>query len=149
VKTITVAGASVCDGVLSEVAYQVGNLAASSGFNVLTGGLAGVMEHALHGAKDAGGLTIGVLPSYDKSTANQYCDIIIPTGMGHGRNVIVASSGDICVSVGGCEGTASEISIAKKLGRDVISFMPPFELDNGYTDKHAFITKFTEMLERL
>jgi len=149
VKTIAVAGSADCDEALLEVAYQVGSIAASYGHFVLTGGLSGVMEHALHGAKDAGGLTIGIIPSYDKSTANEYCDVVIPTGMGHGRNVLVAASGDLCVSIGGGAGTSSEISVAQKLGIDVISFKPPFEHENGYTDKDTFIFKLVEMLELL
>ena len=148
-KTIAVAGASVSNRILSEVAYEVGHMAASKGYIVLTGGLAGVMEHTLHGAKDAGGLTIGIIPSYDKSTANPYCDVVIPTGLGHGRNILVASSGDLCVSVGGELGTASEIAIAKKLGRKVISFEPPFEHDTGFRDREQFFAKLCEMLEQL
>jgi uncharacterized protein (TIGR00725 family) len=149
VKTIAVAGAAICDDSLAEVAYQVGYEAASRGFAVLTGGLAGVMEHALRGAKDAGGLTIGVIPSYDKSTANDFCDVVIPTGLGHGRNILVASSGDICVSVGGELGTASEIAIAKKLGRQLISYNPPLKHEDGYNERDLFFNKLIELLERL
>ena len=103
----------------------------------------------MQGARDAGGLTIGVIPSYDKSTANRFCDIVIPSGLGHARNILVASSGDICVSVGGGTGTASEISIAAKLGKPVISFEPPFPHEGGYTDKDTFFIKLNEMMERL
>lgn len=148
-KIVAVAGAAECEGVISQVAYQVGQLAASKGFLVLTGGLAGVMKHALHGAKDAGGLTIGMIPSYDKSTANEYCDAVIPTGLGHGRNILVASSGDLCVSVGGSLGTASEIAIAKKLGREVVSFQSPIEHETSYDDRESFFIKLKELLERI
>lgn len=139
----------MCSGAISETAYKVGYMVMSKGFIVLTGGLSGVMEHAMHGAKDAGGLTIGIIPSYDKSTANSYCDIVLPTGLGHGRNALVASSGDLCVSVGGEFGTASEIAMAKKLGKEVISFLSPIEHDTGFTDEDRFFDKYNQMLEKL
>jgi len=149
VKIVAVAGTSDCTGFLSKTAYEVGHIAASKGFAVLTGGRTGVMEHALKGAKDAGGITIGVIPSYNKSEANDYCDIIIPTGMGHGRNAVVASSGDVCVSVGGGLGTLSEIAIAKKLGRMVISYKAPYDHEESYNAEKDFFIKFSDILERL
>jgi uncharacterized protein (TIGR00725 family) len=149
VKVVAVAGASECSSELKQVAYDVGYAAASKGFAVLTGGRTGVMEYALEGAKNAGGHTIGIIPSYDKSEANRFCDVVISTGMGHARNTIVASSGDVCVSVGGGFGTVSEIAIAKKLGRKVISFDAPFDHESGYRDREEFFIKLTEILEKL
>ena len=93
-------------------AYEVGKLVASSGAALVCGGLSGVMEAACKGAKEAGGMTIGITPSPDKSSANSYVDIIIPTGMGYARNVIVVRSADAIIAIGGRFGTLTEIGYA-------------------------------------
>jgi predicted Rossmann-fold nucleotide-binding protein len=38
------------------------------------------MKAACHGAKDEGGITVGIIPQNDASFANEYCDIVIPSG---------------------------------------------------------------------
>jgi uncharacterized protein (TIGR00725 family) len=49
------------------------------------------MKSAARGAKANQGLTVGILPTYDRQSASQYIDIVIPTGLGHARNVLVAA----------------------------------------------------------
>ena len=78
------------------------------------------MEAAARGAKEQGGLTIGILPDYNKNSANPFIDVVIPTGLGHARNIVVAASGDVIAALPGSHGTRSEISIALKLGKPVI-----------------------------
>ena len=87
----------------------------------MCGGLGGVMEAACRGARSAGGLTIGILPTYDRGSANPWVEIVIPTGFGHGRNVIVVASGDVVIALPGEHGTASEIALALTLGRRVVA----------------------------
>jgi len=67
-------------------------------------------------AKKAGGVVVGILPSYDKKEANQYVDIPITTGMSHARNTIVVSSSDVLIAINGRPGTLSEISLAFCMG---------------------------------
>jgi uncharacterized protein (TIGR00725 family) len=43
------------------------------------------------------------------------------TGIGHGRNLAVAASGDVVIAVGGSYGTISEMAFALRLGRRVIA----------------------------
>lgn len=76
-------------------------------------------EAACQGAKEAGGITIGLLPTGNKGDANPYCDLVIPTGLGHARNVLVVHASDALVAVAGGgplangeAGTLSEIAIA-------------------------------------
>ena len=69
------------------------------------------MEAACKGAKKEGGMTVGILP-YEKREANTYVDIAIPTELGHKRNVLVVSSGDAVIAIGGRWGTLNEISFA-------------------------------------
>ncbi|MFB5624210.1 MAG: TIGR00725 family protein, partial [Nitrosopumilus sp.] len=77
-----------------KVAYDVGMEIAKSDSVLITGGLGGVMTAAAHGAKDAGGLTVGIIPQADASEANEYCDIVIPTGMGLTRDFLNALTAD-------------------------------------------------------
>ncbi len=118
---IAVSGAGVCDEAVARLAEEVGREIAQHGAVLICGGLGGVMEAAARGARTAGGLTIGILPSYDRRTANQWIDVIIPSGLGHARNVLVAASGDAVIALPGEQGTASEIALALKLGRCVVA----------------------------
>jgi len=101
-------------------AESVGRAIAQAGAVLVCGGLGGVMEAAAHGAREAGGLTVGILPGYDAHVAAP--DILVPivTGMHEARNVIVAASGDAVIAVGGSLGTLTEIGFALKLRRPVI-----------------------------
>ena len=56
---------------LEKVAYETGVEVAKSDSVLITGGLGGVMRAACHGAKDAGGLTVGIIPQNDPSFANE------------------------------------------------------------------------------
>ncbi len=47
-----------------KIAYEVGKKIAKSDSVLITGGLGGVMKAASHGAHDANGLTIGIIPQH-------------------------------------------------------------------------------------
>ena len=96
----------------SKIAYQTGSEIAKAGHVLVTGGLGGVMEATSHGAHDSNGLTVGIIPQADASMANEYCDIVIPTGMGLTRDFINALSADGIIIIGGGSGTLSEICAA-------------------------------------
>ena len=91
-----------------KIAYETGLEIAKSGAVLITGGLGGVMHAACHGAKDGGGLTVGIIPQNDPSFANEYCDIVIPTGIGLARDFLNALAGDGIIVIGGGSGTLSE-----------------------------------------
>jgi uncharacterized protein (TIGR00725 family) len=78
------------------------------------------MEAACRGAKEAGGMTVGILPGDDRSAANRFIDAAIPTGLGEGRNVLVVRAADAVIAVGGAYGTLSEIALALKAGKRVV-----------------------------
>ena len=109
---ISVIGAGEPTDEIANLAEQVGHGLASRGITLVCGGLGGVMEAACRGAKSAGGTTIGILPGSDPSTANQWVDIPICTGLSYARNVIVVRSGRAAIAVGGAYGTLSEIGHA-------------------------------------
>lgn len=102
-------------------AYGVGQMLARRGCTLVCGGLGGVMEAASHGAHDAGGAVIGILPGPSTQDANRYVTHPVATNMGHARNVIIAHTADFLVAIGGEEGTLSEIAIGLKLGKKVYS----------------------------
>jgi uncharacterized protein (TIGR00725 family) len=110
-------------------AEQVGRLLAERGCAVVTGGLGEVMAAAMRGAKAAGGTTIGVLPGESRAAANEWCDHVVVTGIGHARNLAVVASGDAVISVGGGYGTLAEIGLARALGRRVVVLEPGWEVD--------------------
>ena len=109
------AGAEAC-----RLAEQVGGELARRGAVVVTGGLGGAMAAACRGAKDAGGTTVGILPSDARSDANAWVDVAVPTGLGEGRNALVVRAADAVVAVAGGFGTLSEIALALRLGKPVI-----------------------------
>ncbi len=117
---ISVIGNSFCNKDIYRIAEEVGKLIAKKGWTLITGGLGGVMEAASKGAKQAGGITIGILPGFSKEDANRYVDIPITTGLSHARNVIIARAADALIAVSGGYGTLSEIAIALKLEKPVI-----------------------------
>jgi uncharacterized protein (TIGR00725 family) len=112
-----------------ERAEHVGRLLAERGCTVVTGGLGEVMAAAMRGAKAAGGTTLGILPGETRDGANQWCDHIVVTGVGHARNLAVVASGDAVIAVGGSWGTLAEIGLARVLGRRVVVLEPGWQVE--------------------
>ena len=101
-----------CAPIHEKVAYDVGAEIAKSDSVLITGGLGGVMTAASKGAKESRGLTIGIIPQDDATLANEFCDIVIPSGMGLTRDFLNALSADGVIIVGGGSGTLSEVCAA-------------------------------------
>lgn len=122
-RQIGVIGGRDCSVETRRLAYDVGWGIALRGATLICGGLGGVMEASAKGAKDAGGLTVGILPTYDPQTANAHVDIVIPTGMGLARNVLVVSASEFLVALAGSDGTRAEISFALQMGKPVLGLL--------------------------
>lgn len=80
------------------------------------------MEAAAQGAHEAGGLVVGILPDAEHRAANQYVDIVIPTGIGLARNSITALACDVMVALPGHFGTLQEMSYALEYSRPVLAW---------------------------
>jgi uncharacterized protein (TIGR00725 family) len=122
-RQVAVIGAGGCpqDSELARLAEEVGRLLAEAGVTLVCGGREGVMEAASRGAAEAGGDVIGIVPGDSLTEANPHCTHVVATGIGHARNLAVASSGEAVIAIGGEWGTLSEIGFARRLGRPVVA----------------------------
>ncbi|MBW3632386.1 MAG: TIGR00725 family protein [Chloroflexi bacterium] len=102
------------------LAGAVGRLLAERGCVLVSGGLGGGMAAACRGAREAGGVTIGIIPGYDDRAANPWVEHVVCTGLGQARNALVAATGQALIAVGGGWGTLSEIALGLRLGRPVV-----------------------------
>ncbi|HEU5261034.1 MAG TPA: TIGR00725 family protein [Gemmatimonadales bacterium] len=123
---IAVVGGSTCSSEEAEWAAAVGRLVAERGAVLLCGGLGGVMEAAARGAKQAGGLTVGILPGSDAEEANPYIDVPLATGMGEMRNALIVRAAHAVIAIGGGWGTLSEIALAQRIETPVVGLHDAF-----------------------
>jgi uncharacterized protein (TIGR00725 family) len=126
--------AVVGDGTVAEgspvyrLAERLGEALVDAGFRVLTGGLGGIMEAASRGAARSAahgpGSVIGLLPGHEPADANPHVDVALATGLGHGRNPVVAHAAAV-IAIGGGAGTLSELAFAWIYRRLVVAFRVP------------------------
>ena len=124
------------DGIRYKIAFELGKALVDNGYRVQSGGLRGVMEAVLAGARSSEhyreGDTIALVPSFDTETANEYADIVIPTGLDVMRNALVANAYAV-IGVGGGAGTLCEYAFAWAFNRLIIAF----ENTGGWSEKLA------------
>ncbi len=103
-----------------EKAMEVGRLVAESGAVLVTGATTGIPYWAAKGAKEAGGIVIGLSPAVSKLAhvktyhlPIEYHDLIIYTGFDYsGRNLLLTRSADAVITIYGRVGTLNEFTIA-------------------------------------
>ncbi len=102
---------------------DLGRAIVDLGCRVACGGLGGSMAAVCKGAQSSkcyqSGDTIGILPMEDADAANAHIDVVIPTGLGLFRNMLVVRAGDVCIAVRGGSGTLSEIAFAWQLNKPI------------------------------
>src|SRR5512144_1173697 len=104
---------------------RLGSAIAASGCTLMTGACAGLPLAAVEGAKEAGGLVVGISPALSEAEHIRRFhapvdgfDVIVYTGSGlMGREVVNIRSSDIVVIAGGRSGTLGEFAIAYDEGR--------------------------------
>ena len=131
---IAVIGDSSYSAEEAKLAETVGELLAQRGVIIICGGLGGVMEAVCRGARSKDGLTVGILPGGDPSSANPWVSIPVVTGIGEARNVAVVKSSQAVIAIGGSYGTLSEIAHALKSGIPVIGLHTWSLSRNGQED---------------
>jgi uncharacterized protein (TIGR00725 family) len=124
---VTVFGGSRCgpDSEEYKEALKLGQLLVEDGFDVASGGYAGVMEAISRGAHEAGGHVIGVTMNQFKSAPNSYLKKVEPSADFYERlqTLILHSVGYIALRGG--MGTLTEISLVwNKLVMNVLPRRP-------------------------
>ena len=117
---VAICGGGVANSNGRALARETGRLLAERGVTLICGGLGGVMAAAAQGAKEAGGLTIGILPGTDRAAANSYIDLALATGLGHVRNTVIVQSAQGIIALPGKSGTLSEIAFGLTMKKPVI-----------------------------
>ena len=120
-RYVAVCGASEASESQLVAAREVGALLAKAGAILINGGLGGVSGAASEGAAAAGGIVVGLLPDAHRAGANKHLSISLPTGMGQARNALIVTAAQSVIAIGGGWGTLSEIAIAKRIGRPVVT----------------------------
>lgn len=108
-----------------EKAHTLGSAVAKQGCVLVTGACPGLPLAAACGAKQVGGLVVGVSPAMSlEEHVGQYAsptafhDVLVYTGSGlMGREVINIRTSDVVVIVGGRSGTLGELAIAYDEGK--------------------------------
>jgi len=108
-------------------AQEVGRLLAEAGAVLLTGGHHGVMQASARGAREAGGVSIGMMPGTDRAEGTPEHTFLLPTGLGELRNGLLVRAADAVVAVGCSWGTLSEIALARRTGVPLV-LIDPWEL---------------------
>ena len=120
-RVVSVIGGHDYNSGVEQVAQNLGLKLAKVVDVLVCGGLSGTMKAVCKGFQSSGGLTVGIIPSYEKTDANDYVSIVIPTGLGLARNVIVVKSADVVVALPGQAGTLSEIAYCLQFNIPIIS----------------------------
>ena len=103
-----------------EKSEQLGRAIAEAGMVLVTGATTGVPYWACKGAKEAGGMVIGLSPAASEAShlktyhlPTDYQDLIIYTGFDYaGRNLMLTRSADAVITICGRMGTLNEFTIA-------------------------------------
>jgi uncharacterized protein (TIGR00725 family) len=117
---VAVVGPRTASPAQYAAAEAVGRGIAQMGLTLICGGRGGVMEAACRGAATAGGVAIGLLPDADAATGNPYATVLLPSGLGDARNVVIARAALCLVAIGDNFGTLSEVALARQYGKLVV-----------------------------
>ena len=120
-RYVAVVGASQATEPDRTDALAVGRLLGEAGAIVVCGGRGGVMAAAAQGCAEAGGTVLGMLPGEDRSDANPWVTIAIPTGLGELRNGLIVRTADAMIAIGGAYGTLSEIALGLQADKPIFA----------------------------
>ncbi len=136
-RVAAVIGGNTGSEALMEASVDIGRGLVDAGFRLVTGGRGGVMAAASRGAhlseRYTEGTVVGLLPTLDPADANEWVDVVVPTGLHHARNALVVAMADVVVAVGGSAGTLSEMALAWTQGKPVVAL----DLGEGWSARLA------------
>jgi hypothetical protein len=144
---VAVIGGYECTPAVARTAREAGKFIAREGWILVCGGMGGVMEAACRGAREAGGVTVGILPGKSKSEANPFITIPIVTAMSHARNAIIVRTADAVLAIAGKFGTLSEIGLARAIDKPVFG-IKTWDIEGvvGVKDPAEAVRKIKEAL---
>ncbi len=119
-RYVAVCGPSLATEEEAGLGEEVGRRLAEAGAVVVCGGLGGVMDAAARGARQAGGMAVGILPGESRAGASRHLTVAVPTGLGEARNALVVRAADAVIAIAGEFGTLSEMALALKIGKPVV-----------------------------
>ncbi|TSC81240.1 MAG: hypothetical protein G01um101419_854 [Parcubacteria group bacterium Gr01-1014_19] len=101
-----------------EKAEQIGRVIAEAGMVLVTGATTGIPYWSAKGAKEAGGMVIGLSPAASEAAhirsyklPTDYHDVIVYTGFDYaGRNLLLTRSADAIINICGRLGTLNEFT---------------------------------------
>lgn len=119
-----------------EKAKELGREIARQGAVLVTGATTGFPLWAAMGAKEAGGISIGMSPASSEREHVEvyklpldYMDLIVYTGFGYpGRDLLLTRSSDAVVCGCGRVGTIHEFTVAFEDGKPIGIFEGPWEM---------------------
>ncbi|MEX2054092.1 MAG: hypothetical protein WD883_00915 [Candidatus Colwellbacteria bacterium] len=137
---ICVSGAadtSHCGDKSFEVAYELGKEIARQNCVLVEGATTGFPYFAARGAKEAGGVVVGISPASTErehvehyGLPLEYRDLIIYTGFGYsGRNLILTRASDAVINGCGRVGTINEFTIAFEDRKPIGILEGPWDTD--------------------
>ena len=153
---IGVIGAGECTSEEASLAEEAGREIARREAVLICGGRGGVMEAAAKGARQAGGLVVGILPGRRRREGNPYLTVALPTGLGDARNAVIACAADAFIAISGGYGTLSEIGLALKMDKPVVGLFTwelkqegrPFVVHQARSASEAVELAFSLVLSR-
>lgn len=95
-----------------ELAGAAGELVARLGITLVSGCGSPATRFAAERALAASGTVVSIVPTDDIGLKDWPCTVLIPSGMGDARNLLMALSGDACLVIAGRAGTISEVCLA-------------------------------------
>lgn len=110
-----------------EKAEELGREIARRGMVLVTGATIGIPYWAAKGAKEEGGMVIGLSPAASEAAHKKtyklptdYHDVIVYTGFEYsGRNLLLTRSADAIINICGRMGTLNEFTIAFEDGKPI------------------------------
>lgn len=95
-----------------HIAGDAGALLARLGITAVSGCGSPATRVAAERAIEAGGLVVSIIPPDQMPAGDWPATVVIPSGIGDARNLLMALAGDACIVIGGRAGTISEVCLA-------------------------------------
>lgn len=111
-RQVCVLGSAEPGSAAYELAGQAGRLMAGLGITVVSGCGSPATRYAAECAVAAGGQVLSIIPEGEMPPPDWPATVVVPSGVGDARNLLMALAGDACLVIGGRAGTISEVCLA-------------------------------------